>query len=90
MKLRTMIVSTALALSLTGCVHYGETGALITPFGVAGIHSFAPRDKVQPMTPDQIKVANEAKEQQQAPERVTMNTAIGSIEDSNAEETQQK
>jgi len=40
----------AAALSLTGCVSYGQTGVLFTPLGVAGIHTFAPPKK----SPDDI------------------------------------
>jgi hypothetical protein len=48
-----------LALSLGGCATYGQTGVLFTPFGVAGIHKFAPPNKA----PDDIGAAQKTAEQ---------------------------
>ena len=48
-----------LALSLTGCATYGQTGVLFTPIGVAGIHTFAPPKK----SPDDIGAAQKTAEQ---------------------------
>ena len=48
MKLKPLIVPcavAAVAFSLGGCVSYGQTGMLVTPVGVAGIHKFAPPNK---------------------------------------------
>ena len=39
------LVAVGAIVSLAGCVSYGRTGVLVTPFGVAGIHSFAPAKK---------------------------------------------
>jgi len=53
MKLRLLVVPcaiTAFAVSLGGCVSYGQTRMLVTPVGVAGIHKFAPPNK----TPDTL------------------------------------
>lgn len=38
------------AATLSGCVSFGQTDMLVTPVGVAGIHSFAP-----PASPDNFK-----------------------------------
>lgn len=48
MKLRMLITPCVVAL-LSGCVSFGQTGVLVTPIGVAGIHSFAP-----PQRPDNV------------------------------------
>ena len=51
MQLRILIACTvAAAAALSGCVSFGQTDMLVTPFGVAGIHSFAP-----PPSPDNYK-----------------------------------
>lgn len=52
MKLRILIAGTVAAATaaLSGCVSFGQTGMLVTPVGVAGIHSFAP-----PSAPDNFK-----------------------------------
>jgi hypothetical protein len=52
MKLRILIACTVAAATtvLSGCVSFGQTDMLVTPFGVAGIHSFAP-----PPSPDNFK-----------------------------------
>jgi len=39
----------SLMASLTGCITTPGTGVLVTPFGIAGVHSFAPRQ-----TPDNM------------------------------------
>ena len=49
MKLR-MLVMVSLIAVLSGCVSFGQTDMLVTPVGVAGIHSFAP-----PPSPDNFK-----------------------------------
>jgi len=51
-------VIAALSLSLGGCVTYGQTHALVTPFGVAGIHTFAPPKK----SPDDLTGAQKTAE----------------------------
>jgi hypothetical protein len=48
MKLRTIVVPCLLTLS--GCMTFNHTGVLVTPVGVAGIHSFAPSQ-----TPDSMR-----------------------------------
>jgi hypothetical protein len=59
MKVRislTALLSFAVAL-MSGCVNLPDTKALITPVGVAGIHSFAPR---QPAGPTDFRPADAA------------------------------
>ena len=41
-----------LTVSMSGCVSYGNTHALITPVGVAGYHSFKPADAPRNVPPD--------------------------------------
>ena len=56
-SMASMIVS---CVALSGCVTYGNTRALITPVGVAGVHSFKPSDhareirKPEPSEPDRV------------------------------------
>jgi hypothetical protein len=42
-----------LLLCLTGCINYPRTHVLVTPFAVAGIHSFAP---VNPHRKDEVNL----------------------------------
>lgn len=61
----------AVAAALSGCVHYGNTHALITPVGVAGYHTFKPAQGEreiplpQQRDPNRI-VAAKAKQEQAA------------------------
>jgi hypothetical protein len=41
MKLSTVLMA-VLITSLSACISYPRTHVLVTPIGVAGIHSFAP------------------------------------------------
>lgn len=52
MKLRLIsaCASVGAAATLSGCVSFGQTDMLVTPLGVAGIHSFAP-----PASPDDFR-----------------------------------
>lgn len=60
-----------LAMTLSGCVTYGNTHALITPVGVAGYHTFKPDHGKTPReinlpeqrTPDRIAAVNDQDEQ---------------------------
>jgi hypothetical protein len=72
MKVRFMstmaIVSVAAALS--GCVSYGNTNALVTPFGVAGVHSFKPKHNASdihlpaPQNPDRVAAVQSQRSEQ--------------------------
>ena len=72
MKIRFMssvaIVCSAAALS--GCVSYGNTNALITPIGVAGVHSFKPKQNARdihlpaPQNPDRVAALQEQQERE--------------------------
>ena len=61
MKVTAIIAMFVSCAALSGCVTYGQTHALITPIGVAGVHSFKPSDSTprninlpKPSQPDQI------------------------------------
>jgi uncharacterized protein YjlB len=57
--------------ALGGCVSFGNTDALITPVGVAGIHSFKPSDTARDINlppqrqPDQVAANRERAEQEE-------------------------
>jgi hypothetical protein len=55
MKWRISLTLCAATLA-TGCVNLPETKALITPVGVIGVHSFAPRHQ----TPRSIDIPTDA------------------------------
>jgi hypothetical protein len=55
MKLRMLIVPCVVVL-LAGCITYDRTGVLLTPIGVAGIHSFGP-PKSAPSPDDMERIA---------------------------------
>jgi hypothetical protein len=67
MKLRTLTFSCVVAL-LSGCVAFDRTGVLVTPIGIAGVHSFAPSESSS--RPDQMKrleqIANQKADEQAA------------------------
>jgi hypothetical protein len=44
MTTRSLVIG-CMVTALSGCLSAGGTHALVTPFGVAGVHSFAPVDK---------------------------------------------
>lgn len=60
----------SLAAALSGCVSYGNTHALVTPVGVAGYHSFKPKNTNTPRDiqlpeqspPDRIAATNDQPE----------------------------
>jgi hypothetical protein len=49
MKVRYAMTVAVISMTgaLTGCVSFGNTDALITPIGVAGVHSFKPSDSAR-------------------------------------------
>jgi hypothetical protein len=51
------------AAAMSGCISTPDTKALITPFGVAGIHSFKPERDPNRMPPDAQRVARIAANQ---------------------------
>lgn len=49
------VVGAAMALSsVSGCVSYGNTHALITPVGVAGYHTFKPTEPARDLPPTDL------------------------------------
>ena len=71
MKVRLAMTVAVVSLTgaLGGCVSFGNTDALITPVGVAGIHSFKPSDSARDINlppqknPDRV-AANQQRERQ--------------------------
>ena len=71
MKIRFMssVAIVSFATALSGCVSYGNTNALITPIGVAGVHSFKPKQNARdihlpaPQNPDRVAAVQEQPEQ---------------------------
>ena len=58
-------------LSLSGCVSYGNTRALITPVGVAGYHTFKPTEPVREIPQDPNRIAAAKTGQKRAPDSET-------------------
>lgn len=59
-RLSNIVGVVSIAAALSGCVSYGNTHALITPVGVAGYHTFKPRNTapvVVPPRPDPDRMA---------------------------------
>lgn len=55
MQRRLLLIATATTVLLSGCMSFNQTGVLVTPFGVAGIHSFAPEKTPDTMDAVQIQ-----------------------------------
>lgn len=70
-RLVTTLAVVSFAATLSGCVSYGNTHALITPIGVAGYHSFKPSDSARDIhlpeqrNPDRIAATKAEQEQQE-------------------------
>jgi hypothetical protein len=64
MKLRTALIAGLLVL-LTACISYPRTHLLVTPIGVAGVHSFAPKGR----SPDADVALKELKARTNEPKR---------------------
>ena len=68
-----MMVTIVSCAALSGCVTYGNTHALITPIGVAGVHSFKPSDNARnirlPKQSEPDQVAATGGEQQSKDDR---------------------
>ena len=75
MKVRlisSVAMITFAAAALSGCVSYGNTNALVTPIGVAGVHSFKPQQNEvrdirfpAPKNPDRLAATHEHIQEQQ-------------------------
>lgn len=63
-RLITSLAIVSFAASTSGCVSYGNTHSLITPLGVAGVHSFKPSDTAREIrlpaqkNPDRVAAAS--------------------------------
>lgn len=73
MKVRLAMTVAVVSLTgaLAGCVSFGGTDALITPVGVAGVHSFKPSNGARQINlppqrqPDQVAEIRELAEEEE-------------------------
>jgi hypothetical protein len=69
MKVRSlsMIGIVSMAAALGGCASYGNTHGLVTPWGVAGYHTFKPQNTAPsvplPPNPDRMAAASNSADQ---------------------------
>lgn len=68
-RLLSMVGIVSIGAALTGCANFGNTHALLTPWGVAGYHTFKPQNTApsvpQPPNPDRMAASNSDKQDEQ-------------------------